>query len=182
MRALLLCVLGCALAALGCAAPASPDATGCDRTTPGGIEPGDPILDLTVQTCDGEAVSLRALACEAPLTLIDVGSAAFSGCIEATRTFATDPAFVALKADGLQVVQIFTADSQFQRPSQRFCADYVRRHAIDFRFLIDPLAETDVFSARYPLNLVVARDGTILEKWSPAIPADRVERLRAALD
>lgn len=173
--------LGFLLLVSGCD-DATTEAGGCDLSAPGGTEPGEAILDLTVQTCAGEPVSLRQLACDAPLTFIDVGSAAYPGCIETTRTLVNDPAYVALRADGLQVVQIFTSDSEFQRPSQQFCETYVRRHGIDFTFLIDPLAETDAFSARYPLNLVVNRDGVLVEKWSPEVPADRADRLRTLLE
>jgi hypothetical protein len=174
-------LLGLLLLATGCD-DAAMRAGGCNLTAPGGTEPGDALLDLTVQTCVGEPVSLRRLACGAPLTLIDVGSAAYPGCIETTRTLVSDPAYVALRADGLQVVQIFTSDSEFQRPSKQFCEAYVQRHGIDFTFLIDPLAETDAFSARYPLNLVVNQDGVLVEKWSPEVPADRADRLRTLLD
>lgn len=175
--ALLFAVIGCDHEATDAAS--APD--DCSADIAEGTEVGDRVPPFVVRQCDGTEISLHDLVCGQPLTLIDVGSAAYPGCIEATRTFVSDPDFAALREDGLRVVQIFTSDSELQRPSDSFCQRYVRRHGIEYDFLIDPPARTDAFSPRYPLNLVVDGRGVILHKWSPAIPPERLELLRAAL-
>lgn len=169
-------VLGC-----GPDEAANAPADDCSADVAEGTEVGDRVPPFIVRQCDGAEVSLHDLVCGRPLTLIDIGSAASAGCIEATRTFVSDPDFAALRADGLQIVQIFTSDSELQRPSDSFCQRYVQRHGIDFDFLIDPPARTDAFSTHYPLNLVVDARGVILHKWSPVIPPERLDLLRAAL-
>ena len=142
-----------------------------------GFSVGEPIADLAVSRCDGTETNLRDLSCGHRLTLMDIGAAAFRACVEATELYARDAEFDALQAEGLNIVQVFLGNERFEVPTLEFCSEYSVRHQVDFDFVIDPPGETGLFSPVHPINLVIDHEGRILHKWSPMIPADRVEIL-----
>lgn len=153
----------------------------CADDVPIGIEVGMLMPSVDVLRCDGTIVDLRELVCDRPLTLLDIGSAAFAPCLEATRAYATDPRYDALQAAGLNIVQVFTTDAEFQPANGAFCERYSARNAVDFDFLVDPTSQTDVFALPHPLNVVLDGRGVILQVWNGSLPDDRVETLEAFL-
>ena len=174
--ALLLLATGCTPAALPNDAGVTPEACASQGRAVGAQE-GELLPPIPVTTCDGVETTLRAIACGAPLTLLDVGAATFRRCVEASDLYATDPDFAALKERGLNIVQVFTTDADFQPASPEFCRDYVAEHAIDFTFVVDPSAFTDGLSEVHPLNLVLNSAGEIVHKWVGDPPEDRLQIL-----
>jgi len=154
----------------------------CANDVPTGIEVGMLMPSIEVRRCDGTIVDLRELVCGQPLTLLDIGSAAFGACIEATRTYASDARYDALQAAGLEIVQVFTTDPEFQPASGAFCERYRDRHEVDFEFLVDPTFQTDVFALPHPLNVVLDARGVIVRVWNGSLPEDRADTLEALLD
>lgn len=179
-----------ALGGTGCPMPSGADA-GADPG-PGapapcqagevGVDVGQLLPATMAETCDRAERELRAMACGQRLTLVDIGSAALSGCVQATDDYVADAAFVAMKEDGLRIVQVFTKDRNAQPITPTFCGDYVDEHAIDFDFLIDPTENTAELGLIHPLAFVVDSDGLIVDKWVGVVPTDRDERLRTLLD
>jgi hypothetical protein len=148
-----------------------------------GVELGDLFPDLpAVLDCDGNEVRLRELACGAPLTLVDVGAASFDQCVDATIDYVNNPAWDPLVERGLQIVQVFTTDAQFQPADLDFCANYTEAHGVDFAFFVDGFAVTDVLGQLHPLNIVLDEDAVIVERWEGDLPDDRVDLLDARLE
>lgn len=160
----------------------SGSASGCPGPGELGGQLGQIVPDLVVSRCDGSSVSVHELVCGHPLTLIDIGGAAFEICVEATVEYASDPAYDELQARGLQIVQIFALDDENQIPTGAFCAEYVRTHAIDFEFTIDQLGATHQLAPFYPFNLVVDAEGTVLHRWEGRVPEDKIEILDSLLE
>ncbi|MFT7622178.1 MAG: hypothetical protein ACI9WU_001346 [Myxococcota bacterium] len=161
-----------------------PATEGCS-TEPGGLDIGDLVMDVDIRRCSGETVSLRQVACGAAVTFIDVGTASMGPCVEATKAYATAPEYVALKADGLQIVQVFRDDQGGDPPTKSWCTQYAAQNEVDFEFLTDPFHQTDAFDLTFPLYIVVGPDARILDIWSHAlneVPTDRVPALRSLLD
>lgn len=154
----------------------------CARDVAVGVEVGMLVPSIEIRRCDGSTVDLRELVCGRRLTLLDIGSAAFAPCIEATRSYARDERYDALQAAGLNIVQVFTTDAEFQPASNAFCEEYIARHAVDFEFLVDPTFESDVFSLPHPLNVVIDARGVIIQVWNGTLPEGRVDTLEALLD
>ena len=56
--------------------------------------------------------------------------------------YVNNPVWDPLVEDGLQIVQVFTTDAQFQPADLDFCADYTEAHGIDFAFVKASEGET----------------------------------------
>ncbi|MEM9462509.1 MAG: hypothetical protein AAGF11_50640 [Myxococcota bacterium] len=160
----------------------SGSASGCPSPGEPGGQPGQIVPELIVSRCDGSSVSLHDLVCGHPLTLIDIGGAAFDICVDATIAYASDPAYDDLQARGLQIVQIFALDDENQIPTGAFCTEYVRTHAIDFEFAIDQLGATHQLAPVYPFNLVVDAQGTVIHMWEGSVPEDKIAILDSLLE
>lgn len=153
----------------------------CPAAGPAGAEPGDIVYDALVRRCDGTEVSLHELICGPTLTLLDLGGAAFAECVAATDEYATDPAYDALQARGLQIVQVFVADEDLDPPTSLFCREYSEAHAVDFEFHVDPLRNTSALAEQYPFNVVIDSEGRIIHRWALDIPDDKLDILSALL-
>lgn len=169
------------LAACGAGSGSAPTGT-CPAGGEEGTWPGDVLPQMEVSRCDGTTVALSSIACGHPLTLLDIGAAAFPACVKATDRYATAADFDALQARGLHIVQVFTLDSGGSPASKSFCEAYVAEHAIDFEFLIDPLGRTDDIAPVHPFQLVLDVQGRVVHHWEVVIPPDQVETLGALLD
>lgn len=157
--------------------------SGCSAE-PGGIAAGEILMDMTVRDCAGQDVSLRDFACGAVLTLIDVGTASMPPCVEATDAYATDPEYVALKAEGLRIVQVFREDESGGPATSPWCAGFSLAHSVDFTLLTDPFQETDALGLPMPVNVIVDAAARVLAVWSGELPqaGGKVEQLRWLLD
>lgn len=153
----------------------------CPGPGPAGNSPGDVIPAIDVIRCDGTQVSLQELTCGHPITLLDLGSAAFQECVDATDAYASSPAYTELKAQGLQIVQTFTQDNAGQLPTRSFCESYSEEHGIDFAFTIDQLGATTELTVTGPFNLVLDAEARILHQWDGEIPEDKIEILAELL-
>ena len=143
---------------------------------------GGRLGDAQINRCDAPLVQLVDEVCGAPLTLIDVGGAAFAPCVEATDAYVQDAPWRALRDRGLKVIQIMTTDEAGNIPSDAFCNAYSEEHAIDFDFFIDQTQRTRDIAPTHPVNIVVDADATIVERWETDIPEDRTETLSTLLD
>jgi hypothetical protein len=162
----------------------APGATACidDARLGLGIGLGQVFPNVNVRRCEFEEIPLHDEICGHPLTLVDVGSAAFRPCVEATDAYVQDPELLALRSQGLHVVQVFSQDYSGQIPTTVFCNAYVEEHAIDFPFFIDPVGETEEWIEWHPFNAVLDSEGRVLEVWAGFLPEDRTARLEALLN
>lgn len=169
-----------ALLAASCSTPTAQDRelrAECEIEGPDGLKPGEIVANFDVVHCDGTVVGLRDLVACRPLTLLDVGAAAYRKCREATDEYASDPTIDLLQARGLNIVQVFLYDESFGVPTLEFCSRYSAEHKVDFDFLVDQVGDTGLFSQVAPMNMVIDPDGTILYKWVGEIPEERSQIL-----
>ena len=146
----------------------------------GGVALGDALPDVTVRDCTDAAISLRELAC-GDWTLLDLGSALYPRCIEATDDYATGAEYDGLQERGLRLVQIFDLDAKGLPADADFCEQYTQTHGVDFDFLVDPEAQTDGLAVAHPFAALYDPDGVAVRVWLGDAPVDRVAEIDALL-
>lgn len=168
----------------GDGASSGDDLPGCSADVESGAQEGQRPPDVLVRRCKGEKVSLHSLVCGHRLTLLDIGTGVEPDCVQTTDVYATSPDFAKMKAEGLNIIQVFRQDTTGDIPTTVWCEDYVEQHGVvDFEFTMDPLLVTDAIAPSFelPLNLILDSEGRVLERWSVQIPQDKIARLQALL-
>lgn len=146
-----------------------------------GVAVGEVLPDVPVRRCSGEFVGLRELTCGHTLTLLDIGTAVEPDCRQATDVYVFSPDYVAMKAQGLNIVQVFRQDDDGDVPTKTWCSTYVEDHGVDFEFLTDPFLDTSQLGLMIPANLIVDQDARVVDGWVGKVPDDKIERLQALL-
>ncbi len=162
-----------------------PAAEACSAELVEGSEVGQIPADADIYRCAGGKLSLRSLVCGHRLTLLDIGTGHLAECVQTTDVYSVSPDFAQMKADGLQIIQIFRQDPDGEIPTSVWCEDYVAQHGVeDYEFLMDPLLETNAIAGfmDLPLNLILDHEGRVVQRWAATIPKNKIERLQELLN
>jgi len=143
---------------------------------PYGVDVGDQFENFSLADCDGNEVWFDQLLMDAEAVLFNVGAGWCAPCVEETETI--DPLiFQPLCGRGLRVVQVLYQDQDSAPATSLFCKRWRSKFGLSFPVLKDPQFLTRTFfeeapASQTPLNLLIDKQGTIIERWVAAPPAN----------
>jgi len=146
-----------------------------DAGDSGGVAVGQRLESFSLETCDGEPLSLEQLHGGAEALLINVAAGFCIPCAEESATLEAK-VFRAYCGRGLRVAQILFADDLARPTTSLFCGQWRDRYGLSFPVLKDPLFSSEALYGgelvETPLNIIVDRDGVVRYRSSGDVDPD----------